>query len=320
MDTSNTNTEATDVASGSPESMATTTSSLTNEPNLDQTDDGGRDRKEKTASTTSTGKSDAPRPRRPPPIYVEDCPVCLEPLQVDTSTYNRLVCCGQGLHEHCLAGIRESTMTNKQKNSCVMCRAEYPRTPKEEVKMTRIWVEKGKAWAQTNLAGKYERGDGVKQSYKKSLKLYRAAVKQNDSTAMYALGYMYNQGHVVTQSYEKAVKYYSLAVDQGHRGAQYNLGCKYERGEGVQQSDEKACELYKLAAVQGNVNAQYNLGYKYVHGQGVDQSNKIAREWWTKAADQGNETAIQNLKRLDEEEGKTTTTTTTTSAPPPPST
>ena len=60
-------------------------------------------------------------------------------------------------------------MTHKQKGTCIMCRARLPATEEEAFEMTRIWVEKGKAWAQTLLAGHYLRGRGVKQSYKKAL-------------------------------------------------------------------------------------------------------------------------------------------------------
>ena len=171
--------------------------------------------------------------------------------------------------------------------------------------MIRIWVEKGKAWAQATLGNLYETGRGVKQSYKKALKLFRAAVKKNDPTAMYKLGNMYEKGHGVEQSYERAVEYHSMAVDYGHRGAQFNLGVLYLHGQGVAQSDDKAFELYTLAAELGEVNAQCNLGGMYAQGRGVVQSFVLAREWWEKCAAQGDEDCINNLKILDAEEGKT---------------
>ena len=63
-----------------------------------------------------------------------------------------------------------------------------------------------------------------------------------------------------------------------------------------------------MAANQGHADAQSGLGFLYVQGQGVAQSNAMARKWWLKAALQEDEAAINNLKRLDEEEGKTTPT------------
>ena len=63
-----------------------------------------------------------------------------------------------------------------------------------------------------------------------------------------------------------------------------------------------------MAANQGHASAQFNLGILYVQGHGVAQSNEMARKWWLKAALQEHEKAINNLKFIDEEEGKTTPT------------
>ena len=54
--------------------------------------------------------------------------------------------------------------------------------------------------------------------------------------------------------------------------------------------------------------AQVNLANLYIQGTGVAQSNDMARKWWLKAALQERENAIQNLKALDQQEGKTTPT------------
>ena len=72
-----------------------------------------------------------------------------------------------------------------------------------------------------------------------------------------------------------------------------------------------------MAAEQGHVDAMSNLGTRYIQGQGVGHSKELAREWWTKAADEGDEGAIENLKLLDEQEGKSTTTAPTPTSPPP---
>jgi TPR repeat protein len=63
-----------------------------------------------------------------------------------------------------------------------------------------------------------------------------------------------------------------------------------------------------LAANQGDADAQYNLGVLCYQGHGVAQSNDMARKWYLKAALQEHEDAINNLKFIDEEEGKTTPT------------
>jgi TPR repeat protein len=204
----------------------------------------------------------------------EECPVCLELLPVDAGQFIRATCCGKGLHKECHAGIGKSTMTRKQKNTCVMCRAKHPKTDKEANKRVRAWVKKGKAWAQATLATAYALGDhGLPQSYLMAVKLYGMAVKQGDPSAMMGLGNMYDKGQGVDQSYEKSAELFKMAADRGHASAQFNLGCSYNNGEGVAQS------------------------------------NKLAREWYTKAAAQGHEDATGALKRLDQREGKTATPT-----------
>jgi TPR repeat protein len=99
-----------------------------------------------------------------------------------------------------------------------------------------------------------------------------------------------------------------LAANQGHASAQCNLGVFYANGNGVAQSYEKTFELFTLAANQGHARAQYNVGVLYDDGNGVAKSNDMARKWWLKAALQENEGAIENLNRLDKQEGKTTPT------------
>jgi len=132
-------------------------------------------------------------------------------------------------------------------------------------------------------------------------------------------GYYEDGERGVEQSFVMAAMLLEKAVEQGDPGAMNNLATMYDKGQGVVQSFQKAAELYTRAAEQGNVEAMISLGVMYIQGQDVAQSNELAREWWTKAANEGEEDAINNLKILDEQEGKSTTNTapaTTTSLPP----
>ena len=131
------------------------------------------------------------------------------------------------------------------------------------------------------------------------------AVKQGCPNAMFDLAGMYERGEGVTQSSEEAMKLFTLAANQRHATAQYNLGVFYETGKGVAESYDRASKMYTLAATQGHVESQYMLGWAYIRGVGVAQSNAMARKWWLKAALRENKNAIQNLKRLDKREGKT---------------
>jgi len=199
------------------------------------------------------------------------CPVCIEPLQKDSSKFARYLCCGKGIHKWCHEGILVSSLSFEQKRCCPLCRAKHPDS-KEAIERTRMWVEKGKAWAQSML------------------------------------GYRYRDGVGVEQSYQQARELYELAASQGDASAQYNLGVMYEKGQGVDQSYEKAKEYYEASSspLQGHANSQSTLGFLYCSGEGVEQSFETARKWLLKAAEQGQEEAIINLQKLDEAEGRTT--------------
>jgi TPR repeat protein len=232
----------------------------------------------------------------------------MDDLPVDCNTFTRLACCGKGMDHECWAKFQNSTMPEAQKSVCPQCRQKFPTTKEEIVKQVREWVDKGKAWAQTNLANKYQFGRGVPQSYEEAIEYYNMAIKQGDPNAMFQLATSYVAGEGVAQSFETAAELYALAANQGHARAQYNLGIVYANGTGVAQSYEKAIELFTLAANQGDADAQYNLGVLCYQGHGVAQSNDMARKWYLKAALQEHEDAINNLKFIDEEEGKTTPT------------
>jgi TPR repeat protein len=233
----------------------------------------------------------------------------MDDLQVDVATFARMTCCGKAMHIHCDESVLKSKMSEALKSRCPECRQKVPTTLKEEVKQLRLWVDKGKPWAQTNLANKYHFGQGVPQSYEETINYLNMAIKQGDPNAMCDLAIMYAQGQGVAKSLEKAAELYALSANQGHATAQYNLGVSYRDGGGVEQSYEKSIELFTLAAEQGHVGAQFNLGAAYYNGdEGVAKSDAMARKWWLKAALQEQEEAIKNLKMLDDQEGKTTPT------------
>jgi len=197
------------------------------------------------------------------------CPVCIEPLQKDSTKFVRFTCCGKGIHQWCDAGIDASSLSYEQKNCCPLCRTKYPTSEEGLIEQVRLWVEKGKAWAHTMLGSRYEHGRGVDQSHQRARELYE------------------------------------LAASQGYADAQYNLGNMCD-GQGVDQNYERAAEYYEAAARQGHASAQFNLGRLYGTGQGVEQSIEVAREWWMKSAEQGVEQAIKELQDLDKHEGRTT--------------
>ena len=236
----------------------------------------------------------------------EDCNICNERLPKLDINLVRMTCCGKGLHEKCSSDIRASTMSDKLKNQCIICRTARPKSAKEDIERLCRWAEKGKAWAQCMLGEKYRDGVGVEQSYQQAKELFDLAASQGYAGAQCSLGFLYANGQGVDQSYERAAEYYEAAAREGMADAQSNLGVLYANGQGVDQSYERAVKYFEAAARQGMDSAQFNLGGLYANGQGVQHSYEIARAWWIKAAEQGHENSIKNLQQLDEFEGITT--------------
>jgi len=228
-----------------------------------------------TSKSSSTGGSSSSNQSSTPshPHKEADlCCVCLEDLQVDSSAFARMTCCGKAMHVHCRDDFYGSSLSQEQKSKCPHCQVKLPTNDEEDFELARGWAEKGKAWAQTFAANKYKFGHGVEQSY------------------------------------EKAIEYYTLALQQDDPNAMFDLACRYDCGEGVTKSIKKAIELYTQAATHGHATAQCNVGLIYVKGEGIGQSFERAREWWVKAAVQDDETALRYLQMLDKHEGRTTPT------------
>ena len=233
------------------------TKQITAKPPQEEEQEQG-ERKEHNATETTTNDQEEER---------DECPICLEMIPKIDAYFTRFVCCGNGLHDHCAEDLKST----KIGDNCPLCRAKAPTTKKETIKQLRPWVKKKIAWAQALIAGKYDRGEGVKQSY------------------------------------GTARKYYDLAAQQGNIGSMFNLGKLYHYGFGVEQSYDRAFEYYEQAADLGLADAQFLTGIMYIMGTGVERSPMKARELLVKSAAQGDENAIKALKQLDQEEGRTTT-------------
>ena len=107
------------------------------------------------------------------PEEEEECSICLDSLPKDTTKFRRATCCGKAMHNKCRDGVLASSVSNKQKSRCVMCRTKYPVTgSKEHIEQIQRWADKGKAWAQSMLGQKYQNGKGVDQSYQQAKELF----------------------------------------------------------------------------------------------------------------------------------------------------
>jgi TPR repeat protein len=181
----------------------------------------------------------------------DECCICLEELPKDDTKFTRMLCCGNGMHDHCTTDLKSMKMAG----TCPLCRTKQPTSHEEAIKYLRPWVKKKKAWAQSMMGQRYERSMGVKQSYEMARMLYEQAAQQGDANAMCDLGVMYHHGEGVEQSYERAVEYYEQAAQLGFDQAQYNLGCCYANGEGVEQNMATAKKWAEKSAAQGDEDA-----------------------------------------------------------------
>ena len=137
-----------------------------------------------------------------------------------------MTCCGKGMHQTCFAKkMKSKSMSLEQKNSCCLCRTKLVTIPgsKEDLERIRHFVQKGKGWSMAMLAQKYEKGEGV------------------------------------TQSWKQAAHFYKMAVEHGDIGSMVHLGVLYMTGNGVDQNVEKGKELFLKAAALGDIPAIMNL-------------------------------------------------------------
>ena len=137
------------------------------------------------------------------------------------------------------------------------------------------------------------------RDYAEAIKWYRLAADHGGAFAQYNLALKYDYGEGVPRDYAESVKWYHLAADQGVARAQYILGAKYDNGAGVPQDDVEAAKWYRLAADQGESISQYQLGLMYEEGTGVPQDDVMAYMWWNLAAAQGNAVAKGNKERVE---------------------
>jgi TPR repeat protein len=143
-------------------------------------------------------------------------------------------------------------------------------------------VEQGDPGAMARLAGVYENGEGVVQSFKRAFGLWTMAAEKGDVDSMYTLGALYFRGQGVDQSNELARDWWTKAANEGNETAAFQLARLYADGKKVAQSYQKAIELYTMAAEKNNTNAMFSLGFMHYHGNGVAQSYETACEWWKK--------------------------------------
>ena len=219
---------------------------------------------------------------------IEECPICLEPLEDLSEDPNFTLPCDHCFHTECVNGLRKSGVSQ----ACPLCRAAIPPGPEQlydeatrkYMKMRRRMTRRGGSWSQL-------RGSELKELLWVS-KTWKAAADQGNTHAQYNLACMCRDGHGVEGGVNlgEAARLYRLAASKGHTDAQHNLASLLVGSSRTTaaQNEAEAVRLWRSAAEQGHAHAQKSLGVMYANGRGdLKASDKNAVEWYRKAADQG---------------------------------
>ena len=103
------------------------------------------------------------------------------------------------------------------------------------------------------------------KNYDKAFQILHSLAKSGDSRAQSDIAGMYFNGWGVKTDYKKAFFWYEMASKNGNTYAQYKLGDMYWNGFGVDVNTDTAQIWWKKAADKGYKDAQFNLPYQYCH-------------------------------------------------------
>lgn len=120
-------------------------------------------------------------------------------------------------------------------------------------------AEAGEAEAQFQLAGAYEKGDGVQQDENKAFEWCRKAAEQGYAQAQNSLGVMYSRGIGVEKNKEEAFHWYQKAARQSLAKGDYNVAISYYNGDGVSSDLARAYAWMMLAQRNGDPDAEQAL-------------------------------------------------------------
>ena len=169
-------------------------------------------------------------------------------------------------------------------------------------------AEAGSASAQMKLAGKYEEGKMVAQSYEEAIRWYEKAAKKNkyaivclkeiyeklgsqsDAAGLYNLGKLF----LDEKAYQEAEKYFLMSAEKGNTDAMNRLGLLHANKKEYQE----AIKWYRMAAEKGHASAMYNLALNYAEGNGVEKNAQEAIKWYRMASEKGHEVAMYCLGEM----------------------
>lgn len=151
------------------------------------------------------------------------------------------------------AGLSTFSNFKREDRTCVVLSRALP-TPGVGDLVKR--AEQGDATAQTDLAKKYLRGEGVPKDVTKTFEWMQKAAVKGNADGQIGLGFLYGFGDGVPKDPSKAFYWFQKAAAQGNDNAESILGDMYVMGEGVSRNYTCAYALFNLSAAQGNEEAK----------------------------------------------------------------
>ncbi|MCU0881132.1 MAG: hypothetical protein MUF14_00510 [Hyphomonadaceae bacterium] len=116
-------------------------------------------------------------------------------------------------------------------------------------------ADAGSVAAQNELAGMYERGEGVPRDLTQARRLTERAAAAGSRRAQHNLGVYYTEGEAAARDYNRAQESFTAAARRGNTDSQYNLGAMAEQGLGREASRADAAYWYGVAGRGGDQEA-----------------------------------------------------------------
>jgi localization factor PodJL len=116
-------------------------------------------------------------------------------------------------------------------------------------------ADAGSVAAQNELAGMYERGEGVPRDLAQARRLTERAAAAGSRRAQHNLGVYYTEGEAAARDYNRAQESFTAAARRGNTDSQYNLGAMAEQGLGREASRADAAYWYGVAGRGGDQEA-----------------------------------------------------------------
>jgi len=157
-----------------------------------------------------------------------------------------------------------------KQSKCPFCEERWAEDEFTDSKRLLKLAEKGRSWAQVEIATKYEYGMGIEPCEDLAAKWYNLAAEQNDANGQYHLGRFYKWGIIGDhddKSKQIAKQYLLPSAQKGHARAQHDLALiLVDECEKNIESDscQKALHFFTLSILNGCDEALCSIGNFYV--------------------------------------------------------